>query len=78
VKQKFLGSFEMFCWRRTEKISWTDRVKKEIVLYGVKNEGSILHTIDRKNINGFLHLALEMGRIDRGKDRSDGKTRKKK
>ena len=26
VDQKHLESFEMWCWRRIEKISWTDRV----------------------------------------------------
>jgi len=25
--QKYLGSFEMWCWRRMEKISWTDHEK---------------------------------------------------
>jgi hypothetical protein len=29
VDQKQLGSFEMWCWRRMEKISWTDRVGNE-------------------------------------------------
>jgi len=27
--QKHLESFEMWCWRRMEKISWTDRVGNE-------------------------------------------------
>jgi hypothetical protein len=27
IDQKYLGSFEMWCWRRMGKISWTDRVK---------------------------------------------------
>jgi hypothetical protein len=27
VEQKYLESFEMWCWRRMEKISWTDRVR---------------------------------------------------
>jgi hypothetical protein len=27
VHQKYLESFEMLCWRRMEKISWTDRVR---------------------------------------------------
>jgi hypothetical protein len=27
VDQKYPESFEMWCWRRIEKISWTDRVK---------------------------------------------------
>jgi hypothetical protein len=29
VDQKHLGSFEMWCWRRMEKISWTDHVRNE-------------------------------------------------
>jgi hypothetical protein len=26
VDRKYLGSFEMWCWRRMEKISWRDHV----------------------------------------------------
>jgi hypothetical protein len=29
VEQKYLGSFEMWCWGRMEKISWTDRLRSE-------------------------------------------------
>jgi hypothetical protein len=29
VDQKHLGSFEMWCWRRMEKISWIDHVRNE-------------------------------------------------
>jgi hypothetical protein len=29
VDQEYLESFEMLCWRRMEKISWTDRVQNE-------------------------------------------------
>jgi hypothetical protein len=29
VDQKYLESFEKWCWRRMEKISWTDRVRNE-------------------------------------------------
>jgi len=32
VDQKQLESFEMWCWRRVEKISWTDHVRNEEVL----------------------------------------------
>jgi hypothetical protein len=28
VDQKYLESFEMWCWRRMEKISWTSKMKK--------------------------------------------------
>jgi hypothetical protein len=34
--QKHLENFEMLCWRRMEKISWTDHVRNEEVLLGVK------------------------------------------
>jgi hypothetical protein len=30
--QKYLGKFEMWCWRRMEKTSWTDHVRNEEVL----------------------------------------------
>ena len=30
--EKRLESFEMWCWRRMEKISWTDHVRNEEVL----------------------------------------------
>jgi len=46
VGQKYLERFEM-CWRRREKISWTDRVKNE-VLQKVKKERNSLHTIRRR------------------------------
>jgi len=35
VDQKHMESFEMWCWRRMEKISWTDRVRNEKVLLRV-------------------------------------------
>jgi hypothetical protein len=31
VDQKHLESFEMWCWRRMEKINWTDQVRNEEV-----------------------------------------------
>jgi hypothetical protein len=33
--QKYLESFEMWCWRGMEKISWIDHVRNEEVLLGV-------------------------------------------
>jgi hypothetical protein len=44
VDQKYAESFEMWCWRRTEKISWTDRVRNEEVLHAVK-ERNVLYKI---------------------------------
>jgi hypothetical protein len=55
VHQKYLESFEMSCWRRMEKISWTDRVRNEEVLHRVKEERNILHTIKRRKANWIGH-----------------------
>jgi hypothetical protein len=51
VEQKYLESFEMWCWRRMEKISWTDRVRNEEVSHRVKEERNIVHTINRRKAN---------------------------
>jgi len=36
VDQKHLESSEMWCWRRMEKVSWTNHVRNEEVLLTVK------------------------------------------
>jgi hypothetical protein len=54
--QKYLESFEMWCWRRVEKISWTDRVGNEEVLPRVKEERNILHTVKRRKDNWIGHI----------------------
>jgi hypothetical protein len=51
-----IKSFEMWCWRRMEKISWTDRVRNEEVLHRVKKERNILHTIKRTKANWIGHI----------------------
>jgi hypothetical protein len=55
LDHKHLESFEMWCWRRMEKISWTDRVRNE-VLHRVKEERNILHTIKRRKGNWIGHI----------------------
>jgi hypothetical protein len=37
----------MWCWRRMEKISWTDCVKCEEVLHRVIKERNVVQTINR-------------------------------
>jgi hypothetical protein len=51
-----LQSFEMWCWRSLEKISWTDLVNNEAVLHRVKEERNILHTIKRRKANWIGHV----------------------
>ena len=53
--QKYLESFELWCWRRMEKISWTDRVRNE-ALHSAKKERNILRTIKRKKCNWIDHI----------------------
>jgi hypothetical protein len=48
-------SFEMWCWRTMEKISWTNRVRNEKVLHGVKEERDILHTVKCRKANWIGH-----------------------
>jgi hypothetical protein len=81
VDQKYLESFEMWCWRRME-ISWTDRVRNKEVLHRVKDERNIVHTIKRRNANWIGHILRRncpLKHVIEGKieERSDGKTRKK-
>jgi hypothetical protein len=45
--QKYLEAFEMWCWRRMEKISLTDLVRNEEVLHRGKEERNVLHAIER-------------------------------
>jgi hypothetical protein len=56
VDQKHLESFEMWCWRRMEKISWTDHVKNEEVLLRVKEQRNILHEISKRKSNWIVHI----------------------
>jgi hypothetical protein len=56
LDQKYLESFQMWCWRMMEKIIWTDRVNNEAVLHRVKEERNILHTIRRRKANWIGHI----------------------
>jgi hypothetical protein len=58
VDQKYLESFETCCWRRMEKISWTDSVRYEKVLHRAEGERNILHTINRKKARDLHYSGL--------------------
>ena len=51
-----LESFEMWCWRRMEKISWTDHVRNEEVLLTVNVQRNILHEIRTRKANWIGHI----------------------
>jgi len=56
VDQKHLESFEMWCWRRMEKISWTDCVRNEEVLLRVKEQRNSLYEIRKRKANWIGHI----------------------
>jgi len=56
VDQKHLESFEMWCWRRMEKISWTDHVRNEEVLLRVREQRNILHEISKRKANWIGYI----------------------
>jgi len=56
VDQKKLQSFEMWCWRRMQKISWTDHVRNEEVLLRVNEQRNMLREISKQKANWIGHI----------------------
>ena len=56
VDPKHRESFQMWCWGRMEKISWTDHVRYEQVLLRVKEQRKILHEISKRNANWIGYI----------------------
>jgi hypothetical protein len=46
----------MRCWRRMEKISWTEHVRNKVVLLRVKEQRNILHEIGKRKANWIGHI----------------------
>jgi len=60
VDQKHLESFKMWCWRRMEKVNWTDHVRNEVLLSD-KNERNIPHEISKRKANWIGHISAPRG-----------------
>ena len=54
--QKYLESFEMWCWRKMEKISWIYHVRNEEVLLRVNEQRNILREIRKRKANWIGHI----------------------
>jgi hypothetical protein len=70
VDQKHLASFEMWCWRRMERIIWTDHVRKLDVLLRVKEQRNILREISKWKANWtgrILRRNCLLQRVNKGK-----------
>jgi hypothetical protein len=46
----------MWCWRRMEKIIWTEHVRKEEVLLRVNEQRNILHETGKRKANWIGHI----------------------
>jgi hypothetical protein len=46
----------MWCWRRMEKVSWTDHVRNEEALLRGKEQRNILHEISKRKANWIGHI----------------------
>ena len=59
MDQKHLESFEMWCWRRMEKNSWTDHVRNEDVLLRVKEQRNILQETRKRRRTGLVTFCVQ-------------------
>jgi len=65
----------MWCWRRMEKISWTDHVRNEDVLLWFKEQRNILHEIRKRKANWIGHILRRnclLQRVIEGKIKGGG------
>ena len=51
-----LEAFEMWLWRKMEKIKWTDKISNEEVLQMVGEQRSLINTIKRRQKNWIGHV----------------------
>jgi hypothetical protein len=58
LEQKYLGSSELWCWQRMEKISWADHVRNEEELPRVKEKRNFLKTIKKKRKANWIGCLL--------------------
>ena len=55
-----MESFEMCCWRKMEKIIWSDRVRNEEVLHRTKEERNILQKEREGRLIGLVTSCMEL------------------
>jgi len=76
----------MWCWRREEKISWTDRVRNGEVLHRVKEKRNIVHAVKGGKDNWVSHILRRNcvlkhvieGEIEKSVDRTGRRGRRRK
>ena len=53
--QKYVGSFEMWCWEGMDKSICTHRVSNKKILHRVKDDRNLLHKIKQKKADWIGH-----------------------
>ena len=76
--QKYLESFEMWCWRRMEKISGTDHVRNEEVLLRVNEQRNILHEIRKRKSNWIGHILRRNCLLKQGKIKGEMEVKRRR
>ena len=56
LERKYLKSFEMWCWRRMEKIKWPEKVNNEQVLDRIGEKRTLLNNVLRRKANWIGHI----------------------
>jgi hypothetical protein len=56
VEQKHMESFEIWCLRRMEMISWTDHMRSEEILLRIREQRNILHEISKRKAIWIGHI----------------------
>ena len=56
LERKYLESFEMWCWRRMEKIKWSEKVTNEQVIDRIGEKRTLLNNIPRRKANSIGHI----------------------
>jgi hypothetical protein len=59
MDQKHLESFEMWSWRRMEKISWTDHVRNKEEMFRVRSRGISYMKYVNGRLIGLVTLCVE-------------------
>jgi hypothetical protein len=64
VDQRHLKRFEMWCWRRMEKIILTDCVKNLEVLQRAEDNINILQTVKGRTVKWIGHILRKNGLLN--------------
>ena len=59
-ERNYLEAFEMWCWRRMEKISYMDRITDEEVLRRVQENRSLISNVLKRKATGLATYLEEM------------------